>query len=109
MEEHNIELDGQMTPRIPWIKRTFDFGFPVELHHEMLERLRGTSVHVEHLIRTLPPVMWTRRDGEPWSIQENVGHLLGVETRWLGRLDDYDSSLYVRRLIAQNTPGRGAA
>ncbi len=79
-----------MAARIPWIERTFDFDFPVELRHELLERLRGTPARIEELVRALPLEILTRRDGNPWSIQENVGHLLNVEELWNGRLDDYD-------------------
>jgi len=78
-----------MAGRIPWIERTFDFEFPGELYHEILERLRGTPARVEERVRALPPEILTRRDGNPWSIQENVGHLLNVEEVWSGRLDDY--------------------
>ena len=79
-----------MTTRIAWTKRAFDFYFPVELHHEILERLRGTPARVEQLVRALAPKTLLRRAGQAWSIQENVGHLLNVETLWVGRLDDYD-------------------
>ncbi|MFQ5806002.1 MAG: DinB family protein [Phycisphaerae bacterium] len=79
-----------MADRIPWTERTFDFGFPVGLYHEILERIRGTPARVEELVRAVPKEIMTRRDGNAWSIQENVGHLLDVEELWLGRLDDYD-------------------
>jgi len=80
-----------MSDRIPWIERTFNFDFPAELHHEILERLRGTPARVEEMVRTLPVEILTRREGDSWSIQENVGHLCDVEALWNGRLDDYDN------------------
>ncbi|HUU83586.1 MAG TPA: DinB family protein [Phycisphaerae bacterium] len=87
-----------MADRIPWIERTFDFGFPVQLHHEMLERLRGTPARIEERVRGLPPDVLTQRPASgPWSIQENVGHLLNVEALFLGRLDDYDAGVEVLR------------
>jgi uncharacterized damage-inducible protein DinB len=80
-----------MSERIAWTRRTFSFDFPVELHHEILERLRGTPVRVEALVRDLPTDVLTRREQYKWSIQENVGHLADVENLFLGRLDDYDA------------------
>jgi uncharacterized damage-inducible protein DinB len=80
-----------MAERIPWTERTFNFDFPVALHHEILERIRGTPARVENLVRDLPTEILTRRAGDTWSIQENVGHLLNVEDLWSARLDDYDN------------------
>ena len=31
-----------MPNRVPWTERTFSFDFPVDLHPELMERLRGT-------------------------------------------------------------------
>lgn len=81
-----------MADRIRWTERTFDFNFPVGLHHELLARLRGTPARVEELVRAISPATLTRRAGDAWSIQENVGHLVNVEKLWRGRLDDYDAN-----------------
>jgi hypothetical protein len=35
----------------------------------------------------------TRRDGDTWSIQENIGHLADTESLFMGRLDEYDQGL----------------
>lgn len=79
-----------MAGRIPWIERTFDFGFPAELHPELLERLRGTPARIRSLVESLSFEVLTARGDNPWSIQENIGHLLALEELWLGRLDDYE-------------------
>jgi uncharacterized damage-inducible protein DinB len=55
---------------------------------DIIERLRGTPARVEELVRGLSANVRTRRDGEAWSIQENVGHLPDIEPLWLGRIDD---------------------
>lgn len=78
-----------MSGRIPWIERRFDFNFPAALHSEILERLRGTPARIAALVDSLAADVLTARNGNPWSIQENVGHLVTVEDLWLGRLDDY--------------------
>ncbi len=79
-----------MPPRLPWTERTFNFDFPVALASMLLERLRGTPARVEEIVGPLPPALLRRRDGETWSIQQNVGHLADLETLFTGRLDDYD-------------------
>ena len=43
-----------MTARINWGQRTFNFDFPVKLHPEMVERLRGLA-RITELIRKGTP------------------------------------------------------
>ena len=74
-----------------WIDRTFDFSGTESRVPELIERLRGTPVRVEARVKDVSAEILTRRDGERWSIQENVGHLVKVEGLFLGRLDDFDS------------------
>jgi uncharacterized damage-inducible protein DinB len=84
-------------PRIKWFERKFDFNFPVDLYPELIERFRGTPVRLEDRVKGLPAVTLTRRDGESWSIQENIGHLLDLEDLVSARLDDYDRGLATLR------------
>ena len=86
-----------MTTRILWTQRQFNFGFPVALYPELMERLRGTPARVEDRLRSFPPGILTRRHGETWSIQENAGHLADTEALFMGRLDDYDAGLATLR------------
>lgn len=78
-----------MPGRIKWTERKFDFSFPAALYPEMIERLRGTPVRLEDRIGALPLEILRRRDGERWSIQENAGHLLDLESLVQQRLDEY--------------------
>lgn len=78
-----------MTDRIKWTERRFDFTFPAGLYPEMIERLRGTPARLEDRIGSLPAELLQRRDGERWSIQENAGHLLDLESLVMERLDQY--------------------
>ena len=77
--------------RIKWTARKFDFDFPVALFPEMIERSRGTPARLEDRIASLPAEILTRRDGERWSIQENAGHLLDLETLFTRRVDEYEA------------------
>ncbi|MBA2525058.1 MAG: DinB family protein [Pyrinomonadaceae bacterium] len=78
-----------MTDRIKWTDRRFDFTFPAGLYPEMIERLRGTPARLEDRIGSRPAEVLQRRDGERWSIQENAGHLLDLESLVMGRLNQY--------------------
>lgn len=78
-----------MSEKLKWGERTFSFTFPVEVYPEMIERLRGTPARLEDRVQSIAPEILTRRDGDRWSIQENAGHLLDLETLVSGRLDEY--------------------
>jgi len=72
-------------PRQKWFERSFDFTLPPSLFASIVERLRGTPARLEDRTAHLAPEILTRRDGDHWSIQENVGHLLDLEPLWLRR------------------------
>ena len=83
-----------MKKKIKWAERKFDFNFPVDTYPQFVERLRNTLPILEEFISTLPAEILLIRDNNKWSIQENVGHLLSVESLILGRLDDYKSGSF---------------
>ena len=83
--------------RLPWIERRFAFDLPLGLFPNLLERLRGTPARLEDRVKDLSMAVLTHRLGDSWSIQENAGHLLAVESLWHGRLDDFDAGLEVLR------------
>ena len=82
-----------MPNRVPWPQRKFNFDFPVDIFPELTERVRGTPARVEEVVRSVPPEVLTKREGNTWSIQENIGHLAQVESLFTGRLDDYDAGV----------------
>ena len=75
--------------RTQWFERKFDFSFPVELYPEIIERLRGTPARIEEREKNVQAARLTRRDGEKWSIQENIGHLLDLDELFALRFDDF--------------------
>lgn len=93
-----------MSDRIRWTDRTFHFGFPAALYPEMLARLRGTPARIEDLVKGLSKEVLTRREGDAWSMQENIGHLADLEELVQGRLDDYDAG--IRNLRAADMSNR---
>lgn len=80
-----------------WVDRTFRFDLPEALFPVVVERLRGTPARIEDKVRGLPPGLLTRRDGDAWSIQEHIGHLLDLDELHSGRLDDFLAGAEVLR------------
>ena len=81
-----------------WFERRFSFEHLSEADFPFLvERLRGVPARVEDKLRDLPREGLTRRDGEAWSIQEHVGHLVDLDALHAARLDDYRASASVLR------------
>jgi hypothetical protein len=78
-----------MSKHLKWTDRSFQFTFPVEVFPEMIERLRGTPARLEDRVKSIARETLTKRDGERWSIQENAGHLLDLESLVKQRLDEY--------------------
>ena len=74
-----------MTTRELWFERSFDFTLPVSRFPDLLERLRGTPARLEERTQALPAHVLTERQGNRWSVQENVGHLVDLEPLWLRR------------------------
>ena len=75
-------------PLTPWFQREFRFDMPVGAAAGVVERLRGTPARLEERLRGCSSALVTRRIGDRWSIQENVGHLWDLEPLWLGRVED---------------------
>ncbi len=72
-----------------WVERRFVFDLPVELYPNILIRLRGTPGRLEQLTHGLKREILTAKPDGKWSIQENEGHLLDLETLWLTRLSEF--------------------
>ena len=78
-----------MSKHLKWTDRTFQFTFPVEVYPEMIERVRGTPARLEDRLKSIAPEILTKRDCDRWSIQENAGHLLDLESLFQQRLAEY--------------------
>lgn len=75
--------------RIKWFERKFDFNFPAGIYPEMIERLRGTPARLEELLAGLHPETLVNQADGRWSMQENAGHLLDLESLVSQRIDEY--------------------
>lgn len=75
--------------RIKWTDRRFTFDFPAGIYPEMIERVRGTPARLEDLLAGLSPEIMTAQADGRWSMQENAGHLLDLESLVMQRIDEY--------------------
>lgn len=90
--------------QMPWIERRFTFDFPTGVFPGIIERLRGTPARIAQLIHGVPHAMLIRRDGERWSVNEHIGHLIDLDELDHQRLDDYLAS--APRLAAADMSNR---
>ena len=81
--------------RIKWTDRTFDFNFPVGLYPELIERLRGVPARLDEHCHNVPRSVLTFQHDGRWSIQENAGHLLDLESLVQQRIGEYVSGAEV--------------
>jgi uncharacterized damage-inducible protein DinB len=72
-----------------WFERKFEFNFSAELFPTLCVRLLGTPPRLEEMLRNRPRDLLIARREEKWSIQEQVGHLLDLESLWSARLADF--------------------
>ncbi len=77
-----------MIKRQPWFERRFPTALAANLLPVVVERLRGTPARLEDRLAGARPEVLTLRQGDTWSIQENVGHLLDLEPLWYKRVED---------------------
>ena len=79
-----------MAERIQWFSRKFAFDVEPWAYPNIVERVRGTPARIEERLRGVDRATLTRRVDDRWSIQENAGHLLDLESLWALRLDDFE-------------------
>ena len=78
-----------MQEMMKWLDRRFNYTPPPGEHPMIVERLRGTPGRAEERVRYQPARVLTTRDGDKWSIQEHIGHLLDLETLWQTRVSEF--------------------
>lgn len=72
-----------------WFERKFEFNFSSDLFPNLCVRLRGTPPRLEEILHGQPRELLIARREEKWSVQEQVGHLLDLESLWSNRVDDF--------------------
>jgi uncharacterized damage-inducible protein DinB len=69
----------------PWLDRQFDYQPAAGEYPMIVERLRGTPARIQERVLYRSAEQLTRREGDGWSAQEHVGHLLDLEALWATR------------------------
>ena len=81
----------------PWLERDFAFDAPQWMFPHIVERVRGGPPRLNDALRNLSETELTERLGDAWSIQEEAGHLLDIESLMSERLDQLISGVSVLR------------
>lgn len=89
--------------QIKWFDRKFYFDTEQNIFPSILERLSGTPLRLEEKFKTISSIILTERINNTWSIKENIGHLIDLESLWQGRFEDIKSGqLELRPTDLQN-------
>jgi hypothetical protein len=72
-----------------WFERQFNWAVTPEMFPNVLERFRGTPARLAERVAGLSRAWLIRREGDDWSIQEHVGHLLDLGWLDAARLEDF--------------------
>lgn len=83
--------------KVKWFERSFDFSKDQNIFPSIIERLKGTPARLEEKFKFIPTGILETKIDNTWSIKENVGHLIDLESLWQGRLDDIQSGLIEMR------------
>ena len=63
----------------------------------VIERVRGGPARLEDTLRNVSKAVLTHREGTAWSMQEEAGHLVDIESLMSERLDQLISGAQVLR------------
>ena len=74
--------------KVKWFDRNFDFSFTDNIFPSIIEGLTATPLKLEEKVNLLPNIILELVIDNAWSIKENIGHLIDLETLWQGRLED---------------------
>jgi uncharacterized damage-inducible protein DinB len=74
--------------QIKWFDRKFDFSNEQNIFPSIIERLEKTPLILDEKIKNISNKYLIHKKNDKWSIQENIGHLIDLETIWQGRLKD---------------------
>jgi len=78
-----------MIIQTPWVERKFEFNFPVGLFPVIIERLRGSLLRIEAMVSGKTEEELSFKNGNGWSVKEQLGHLYDLEELWYGRIEDF--------------------
>jgi len=94
--------------QIKWFDRNFQFG-QQNIFPSIIERLWGSPILYQEKLKDIPLSILINRHEDKWSILDNIGHLIDLETLWQGRLKDIkDGKKYLREADLSNAKTHAA-
>jgi uncharacterized damage-inducible protein DinB len=74
--------------QVKWFERKFNFSSEQNTFPSIIERLWGTPLRLEAKMQNIDAAILELKIDNTWSIKENIGHLIDLESLWQGRLED---------------------
>ncbi len=71
-----------------WFDRSFNFDNEQNIFPSILERLSGTPIRLEEKVKETQENILQFSLNNSWTIKENIGHLIDLETLWQDRFND---------------------
>ncbi|WP_333889113.1 DinB family protein [Sphingobacterium siyangense] len=73
---------------VRWFDRQFDSNTGSEYFDEFLKLLEDFPAVLNQVLKSCPTEVSTRKMGDKWSVNENIGHLILLEDLWRIRFRD---------------------
>lgn len=87
-----------------WFDRSFNFDNEQNIFPSILERLSGTPIRLEEKVLEIPEHILHSSLKNSWTIKENIGHLIDLESLWQDRFNDIkNAQVELRPTDLQNT------
>lgn len=74
---------------VAWSKRTLEYGRSMDEFPVLLERVQGTSARISALLVNQPMENLHLQVQGRWSAMEHIGHLITLQDRFEGRVEDF--------------------
>ena len=76
---------------VPWGQRTIEYGRSLDELPVLLERVQGTVSRVAALLSAQPVEKLNVQVHGKWSVMEHIGHLITLQDRFEGRVEDFEN------------------
>lgn len=72
-----------------WFDRKFNFDFETDIFPHLVDRLEKFPQQLRILFADFPPQKLKEKPGGKWSAQEQLGHLIVLESLWQTRIREF--------------------
>ena len=77
--------------RQKWTSHTFNLGIDPGWSANIIARLLGTAIRLQHYVNILSEEQASKRINNKWSVKEHIGHLIDLEELHLKRLHEFNN------------------